>query len=441
LLICGTAITLSSLPADARDFYVAANGSDWHSGKTMASPWRSLSKVNSHYFQPGDVVHFRRGDVWEERLLLQNAGSPTLPITYADYGVGEKPTIGEVYHMPYLANADWNVIENLRISGFRKHGVEIHDIEHLTIRNCYIFGCKSRGIQADKNCNYLLVEDAEIYDTTDRGTWVTNSDHVTFRRVTASYCGIRSEIVNQNGINLGTGKDIVVEYCVVHDNTNGIDVGGSKDNDVTIRYNLAYRNADSGIVVGHPLGRAFVYGNVTYENNIGILVKSSANAYLYNNTVSKNTVYGLQLSTTGEVVVKNNIVYKNGEPNGFNILCLAPGQTLTSDYNLISDHSFRSLGAAINTHEYHESMTLAEWKASRCGKFDQHSLNLDPMFVDKSNNNFALRKDSPCINAGVDLGVPYNYALLPGSVWPDGVRTGNQGDFSPWEIGAYIYSP
>ena len=44
-----------------------------------------------------------------------------------------------------------------------------------------------------------------------------------------------------------------------------------------------------------------------------------------------------------------------------------------------------------------------------------------PQFVNASAAQFWLRPTSPAINAGINLGSPYNIGLLPGSSWPNSV--------------------
>lgn len=74
--------------AAGASYYVAANGSDSNDGRSEATPWASLEKVNSAPLQPGDAVYFRRGDVWRGGALIAQPG-----VTYSAYGEGAKPGI------------------------------------------------------------------------------------------------------------------------------------------------------------------------------------------------------------------------------------------------------------------------------------------------------------------------------------------------------------
>ena len=50
-------------------FYVDPAGSDSNSGTSPTSPWSTIAKVNSASLQPGDVVFFKSGGIWRERLI------------------------------------------------------------------------------------------------------------------------------------------------------------------------------------------------------------------------------------------------------------------------------------------------------------------------------------------------------------------------------------
>ncbi|MBV7276193.1 hypothetical protein I6U48_25250, partial [Clostridium sp. PL3] len=72
------------------DYYVSNSGDDNNSGLSEAHPWKSISKVNNYNFKPGDVIHFKCGDIWREQLIPKN-GNETGPVTYTSYGSGNKP--------------------------------------------------------------------------------------------------------------------------------------------------------------------------------------------------------------------------------------------------------------------------------------------------------------------------------------------------------------
>lgn len=80
--------------AQATNYYVdASSGSDTNSGTTVTTPWKTIAKVNSKTFLPGDSILFKRGEVWREQLIASTSGTAGSPITFGAYGTGAKPVI------------------------------------------------------------------------------------------------------------------------------------------------------------------------------------------------------------------------------------------------------------------------------------------------------------------------------------------------------------
>jgi parallel beta-helix repeat protein len=75
-------------------YYVdSAKGDDNNDGATVTSPWKSLAKVNSFKFSPGDTIMLRRGSLWREQLNFPSSGSSKAQITIDAYGEGQLPII------------------------------------------------------------------------------------------------------------------------------------------------------------------------------------------------------------------------------------------------------------------------------------------------------------------------------------------------------------
>lgn len=78
----------------ATTFYVAVDdSSDDYDGTSPDRAWKSIAKVNSQTFDPGDSILFQRGDVWRERLKIPSSGAPGMPVTFGAYGTGGKPLL------------------------------------------------------------------------------------------------------------------------------------------------------------------------------------------------------------------------------------------------------------------------------------------------------------------------------------------------------------
>jgi hypothetical protein len=78
-----------------KKYYISfSDGNNTNKGVTPASPWKTISRVNSQTFIPGDSILFKCGDTWRnEAIEVDHSGKPSAYITYGSYGTGAKPRI------------------------------------------------------------------------------------------------------------------------------------------------------------------------------------------------------------------------------------------------------------------------------------------------------------------------------------------------------------
>ena len=74
-------------------YYVADTGNDANDGRSIATPFRSLNRVNAIDLKAGDAVLFRRGDAFRGRLEIRQSGTVEKPIRFDAYGNGDKPVL------------------------------------------------------------------------------------------------------------------------------------------------------------------------------------------------------------------------------------------------------------------------------------------------------------------------------------------------------------
>ena len=78
----------------SRNYYVnSRDGNDALNGLTPQHAWRSLNKVNSTVFHPGDSVLFIRNGRWSGQLTPAGSGMPGSPIVFGAYGQGQLPQL------------------------------------------------------------------------------------------------------------------------------------------------------------------------------------------------------------------------------------------------------------------------------------------------------------------------------------------------------------
>jgi hypothetical protein len=100
-------------------YYISLLGNDNNSGTSPTSAWRSLSKVNSMTFAPGDQILFEGGSTFTGQLYFDSndQGSVTNPITIGSYG-GRPATINaETKTGVYIYNSAGYQLSDLNIVG------------------------------------------------------------------------------------------------------------------------------------------------------------------------------------------------------------------------------------------------------------------------------------------------------------------------------------
>ena len=68
-------------------------GSDGNNGKASQAPWKTLERINSQGYLPGDRILLKRGCLWEGQLKPQGSGTREQPIRIGVHGEGPKPRI------------------------------------------------------------------------------------------------------------------------------------------------------------------------------------------------------------------------------------------------------------------------------------------------------------------------------------------------------------
>jgi hypothetical protein len=75
------------LAADNTTYYIdSINGNDSGNGTSQGTPWKTLAKVNSVTYGPGDRIIFKAGASWTGQLLPGGSGNSGRPIVIDTYG-------------------------------------------------------------------------------------------------------------------------------------------------------------------------------------------------------------------------------------------------------------------------------------------------------------------------------------------------------------------
>jgi hypothetical protein len=320
------------------------------------------------------------------------------------------------------------VIENVSASGDLLNGTDLlTDLRwtsFITIQNCTIKGLASIGWF-----------DGPSHDLLIRGNYFESSANQSVQTDIFSYGDGYNILIEFNkfinrapGATVGRHNDVIQCY---HSGANG---GTFPDPyNLTIRYNWIETAGMSGsgdmswlmlenLNGSAPKFSAKIYGNVFFApvgavaNNGAAISGDGGDFFVYNNT----------------------LISSNGSP-GNTFYCRATNGTLYNRNNIGYDAT-RNTGVVLNW----SMKTGAQWNYNFFRGWDvpsavypgpNGSSNLDPLFVDQANRNYALATNSPLLGAGDStLGGEYYKGLAPGAVWPNPllVDRGNK-----WDVGAF----
>lgn len=158
------------LPVTGTRYYVShSQGSDDNDGLSPETPWRTLRKVSSYAFQPGDGIFLKCGDVWEgDYVDLTVGGTREKPIYFSSYGTGTRPWIRTSRR---ISNDIFPEKFDKRLSV----GIQLTSVSGWYIRDLIITDCQL-GISVNNAHNKpmkggLTIEYCDIRDITAQQKW------------------------------------------------------------------------------------------------------------------------------------------------------------------------------------------------------------------------------------------------------------------------------
>jgi hypothetical protein len=383
-----------------------------------------------------DGIQVREGDNFKfHDLIVHTNGRFGVLVTAADGNI----TNVNIY--------DSTIHSNGLISG-SSGGVWVQASTDKSVTTGAIYGNTLYGVDETRQKSQILlyptnggsVSGFNIYDNTIS---VIEQDGITIARNVSDVNVYNNSVSDSDSILIHMGgateatEATYTRNISVYDNNlwltrvHATDSAGVELDDYSRNCNV-YRNkiqqiAEAGIKVNYSSSNQ-IYNNLIavsgesgmeLRGNTGTSSGPSSNNLVYNNTVvvdgsNAGILVSGNAGDTGANIFKNNILYNSGStPYGFSV---TSDQAQTVDYNVVNgfstaNHSGISAGA--------------------------NSVTTDPNLA----ADYTLTASSAnAIDAGTDLGAPYDIALDANSVWPDQVYTMNQSAWGAgWEIGAFGY--
>ena len=218
---------------------------------------------------------------------------------------------------------------------------------------------------------YGVTIDRDSTSSSSYGWYVDNADYVTIETAESSvYPALAQSWMNVTGgyygINVSSSGHVIVDRVEVASNTQ-MGVYGSESNYLELTNSLIHDNG--------------YYGVSLYNCDY---------ATLKSNTIALNAGRQLYIgSSSSAATVQNNILWADGSGR-YSLYLYSSSYTLTSDYNLL----YATNGASVSNH----GSALAEWRSAK-GQ-DEHSISVDPLFVDASGGDFHLQSTTGSYHGG-----------------------------------------
>ena len=354
-----------------------------------------------------------------------------------------------------LTGRSWIEIEGLAFLFGNCRHINIVDCHDVTIRNCAslfmgLYGNPNTLIHRGSTRVALL--DCFLYDNANCGVFLSSG--ATRCRVagcTIVKCSSNDGITCHSGgrDDKGVRQGLTGDYNVIDSNVIGLCPEESIDitsgDYHTILGNICYGNGNPGIIVGHDSDHIRIESNICFGNRrSGIhIAGSEAEGARGHNRVIRNLVYdndypGIEIDAPGTVVWHNTVVDSrkrvgvrinpagSGSDLRNNIICtLDPtiphpsvhfirgtpaGFGVTFGYNLLyhagdaaKPEVFLPTSRPIRTDDGSfgpEGLIATYGTGEGC-------LLAKPLFADIENRYYLLSADSPAVDAGADLGLPF----------------------------------
>ena len=164
-MFCSVLLPAAGTKAEAADtwegrtFYVSSiHGSDRNDGRSEATPFYSLQKINDLTLQPGDRILLESGSVFTDGYLhlRGQSGSAEAPIVIDQYGGGAKPIIDTNGQGVWYQNYGNQLDNQAHVhQGYVSSSILLYDTEYIEINNLEIVN-KAPAIETAYNAASVM---------------------------------------------------------------------------------------------------------------------------------------------------------------------------------------------------------------------------------------------------------------------------------------------
>jgi hypothetical protein len=286
-----------SLHGQSKTYFISPEGNDAATGLSQKDAWKSLDKVNSVTFQPGDHILFRSGGVWYGQLHPRGSGAEGKPIVMSSYGGKARPVInsGRAEGAGIkLENVSWWIIEGMEVTSGAppEPGVGRQGITMVGRGNGLSLG-------------HFVIRDNHIHDIWGQMGGVNAGGSGEFTNYNSA--GILLQVIGERGAaNPTRFDDVLVENNRIERMDKcGIVLRGGK-NDIVVRSNYIDNMGGDGIFVNGP------YRGLIEWNEVRRTCQRSGHPDLPDSEGWWPHTAAIWIQNTEETVMQFNAVYDTG---------------------------------------------------------------------------------------------------------------------------------
>lgn len=229
--------------AQQKTYFVSPDGNDAATGLSQAQAWKSIDKVNSVTFQPGDRILFQSGKTFFGQLRPKGSGSDDAPIILSSYGGKERPVIN-------FGDAEGAGILLEDVDHWEVHGMEV--VSYAP----YKIGIGRQGIvvriSKPGNSNHFVIKDNYIHDV-----WGQLGGNGRYQGYNSSAILVQTARMANGMAVTGATEPVVINDVLIEGNRIervdkcGIVCRGARNN-VAVRRNWMDNIGGDGIFVNGP---------------------------------------------------------------------------------------------------------------------------------------------------------------------------------------------
>ena len=445
---------------NATHYYVSPAGNNNNNGTSAAKPFKTLDKINSMSFLPGDIISLKGGAFFSGHLVIDDNGTSANPITLNAYGGDGRPTIKCLTKSKAVTiRASHFIVKDLKIIGVYVASTNGTPNDVPTNAGLVIDAI-------DKNINNVTIDNVEV----SRFQWfgikvnaalgynINGVDILNSRAHNNGYVGIKTTGVTQGSFTHNI-SNVLVDNCIAHHNTgwnasaagSGIHLKNVKNS--MIQHCEAHHNGGNNGVVGQGGGggiwasecyRIFMEYNESHHNEtrnadgIGFNFDGGSKdcvmqynyshdndgaglmTFQYGNLITQNITIRYNISENdgldgkqgaihaqmnsnvthnmSDIFIYQNTVY-NDHPN---IKMIEIHDITNSNHDIFNAHAYNNLFIQPNGGEVYDLVNGGTISAD--GNF-RDPVDGNARLTNPGNglNGYKLKANSPLINAGISI--------------------------------------